>query len=55
MNIIIKIICLLKNDSLIQSYKTNTFLWDLLFSSKGQDGYVYFFTFVGKIMYKNFV
>lgn len=28
MNIIIKIICLLKNDSLFQSCKTNTFLWD---------------------------
>lgn len=53
MNIIIKIICLFKNASLFRSYKTNILLSDLLFSSKGRDGFDYFFTFIGKAMYKN--
>ena len=53
MNIIIKVICLLKNASLFRSYKTNILLSDLLFSSKGRNGFDYFFTFIGKALYKN--
>lgn len=53
MNIIIKTICLFKNASLFRGYKTNILLSDLLFSSKGRNGFDYFFTFIGKAMYKN--